>query len=426
MRRWDGLNPEMLDSFAEARKEFRGLNGKVFLDAACVSLAPRRAIRAIEEFLKRVEFCPERSATENHIALDEMRTATRRELAGLIGAEPEEIALVESTTQGLSLAAQALPLGRGDRVLVADLEFLQVALPWLQLQKTIGIEVDAVPNRDGEVRLADIAERIRTRTRAVAISSVQWTNGYRVDLGALGELCRQRRVWLVVDAIQQVGAMALDVKETPIDFLACGGHKWLNAPFGCGFLYVKREVQAALRRPLAGYLSLATPEGGWGTFFQTPTISPLGEFEMVEGARVFEVGGTGNYPGAAGLGASVGMIRELGPRRVEEYIAELTEYLLEGLERLGAEVRPESAGPPVAIVSPRARERRSGIVTFSVGGAEANVALAERLAKAGVLVSVRYTSGVGGVRVSCHFYNSRADLDRLLEIVESEQKRRRR
>ena len=400
-------------SFSEARREFRGLEEKVFLDAACVSLAPRRATEAIGEFLRRAEVCPERSATENHIAMDAMRAATRRELAGLISAGEDEIALVESATQGLTIAAEALPLVRGDRVLVPDLEFLQVALPWLQKQKSVGIEVDPVPNRGGEVRIEDIAERIGARTRVLAISSVQWSNGYRVDLGALGAMCRERRVWLVVDAIQQLGAMPIDVAATPVDFLACGGHKWLNAPFGCGFLYVKREVQAALRRPLAGYLSLETPAGGWGKYFETPTISPLGEFRAVEEAKAFEVGGTGNYPGAAGLGASVGMIRELGPRRIGEYIVGLTDHLIAGLDRVGVEV-----------VTPRARENRSGIVAFSVGTAEQNVALAEWLAEAGVLVSVRYTSGVGGVRVSCHFFNNNADVDRLLEVVEVERKRR--
>jgi len=248
----------------------------------------------------------------------------------------------------------------------------------------------------------------------LAISSVQWSNGYRVDLGVLGALCRERRVWLVVDAIQQLGALAMDVAATPVDFLACGGHKWLNAPFGCGFLYVKREVQAALRRPLAGYLSLETPAGGWGKYFETPTISPLGEFRAVEEAKAFEVGGTGNYPGAAGLGASVKMIRELGPRRIGEYIVGLTDHLIAGLDRVGVEV-----------VTVRTRENRSGIATFSVGAAEENVALAGRLAEAGVLVSVRYMSGVGGVRVSCHFFNNNADVDRLLEVVESNQKKRR-
>jgi len=398
-------------SFSEVRREFRGVEGKVFLDAACVSLAPRRATEAIGEFLRRAEECPEKSATLNHIAMDAMRAATRRELAGLISAGEDEIALVESTTQGLTIAAEALPLTRGDRVLVPDLEFLQVALPWLQKQKSVGIEVDPVPNRGGEVRIEDIAERIGARTRVLAISSVQWSNGYRVDLGALGALCRERRVWLVVDAIQQLGAMPIDVAATPMDFLACGGHKWLNAPFGCGFLYVKREVQAALRRPLAGYLSLETPAGGWGKYFETPTISPLREFKAVEEAKAFEVGGTGNYPGAAGLGASVGMIREVGPRRIWEYIVGLTDRLIEGLDRIGVEV-----------VTPRARENRSGIVTFSVGTAEENVAIAERLAEAGVLVSVRYTSGVGGVRVSCHFFNNEADLGRLIEVVEKDRK----
>ena len=229
-----------------ARQHFPGLLDKTFLDAACVSLAPRPAVEAIEKFLGLTMICPLDSSTHHHIFMDEMRAAARPAAARLINAHEDEIALVESTTQGLTVAANSIPLEPGDHVLISDLEFLEVAVPWVQKRggqaESGGIEIDVVPNRNGEVRVDDFAARLSPRTRVIAVSTVQWTNGYRLDLAALSRLCQDRGVWLVVDAIQQLGAIPLDVRQTPVDILACGGHKWLNAPFGCGFLYVNRLV----------------------------------------------------------------------------------------------------------------------------------------------------------------------------------------
>jgi len=389
------------------RDQFPALKDKAFLDAACVSLAPRAAIEAIQPFLDMAMYCPGRSSTQHHIAMDEMRAEARPQAARLINAQEDEIALVESTTHGLNIAANALPLERGDRVVLCDLEFLQLAVPWCQKQKEIGIEIDVVANHNGVIRIEDIADRITAKTKVVAISSVQWTNGFRCDLKALSALCRDRRVWLVVDAIQQLGAMPMDVQETPVDILACGGHKWLNAPFGTGFVCIRREAMPRLQTPLAGYLSLETPPGGWGNYFQTPSITPVRDYQFVDHARRYEIGGTANYPGAIGLAASLNLINELGPGRIAGRIYQLTDHLIAGLHTLGVEV-----------VTPVEREHRSGIVTFSVGTAEGNLALMEHLLDHEVLVSVRYTSHVGGVRVSCHFYNSMEDLDRLLNLVE--------
>ena len=389
----------------QARQHFPGLLDKTFLDAACVSLAPRPAVEAIEKFLDLAMICPLESSTHHHIFMDEMRAAARPACAALIAAHDDEIALVESTTHGLSLAADAIPLDPGDRVLLSDLEFLQVAVPWTQKRKD-GIEIDVVSNHKGEVRADDFAARITPRTRVITVSTVQWTNGYRLDLSAFSRLCRERDIWLVVDAIQQLGAVPLSVQQTPVDILACGGHKWLNAPFGCGFLYINRNSQARLRPPTAGYLDIQDPAGGWGEYFQTPTITPVQNYRYVERARRFETGGTANYPGAVGLAASLKLIQELGPERIEAHIRGLTDSLLRGLDKLGIEV-----------VTPRAVQNRSGIITFSVGTAEQNVALMTRLQERKILVSVRYTSGVGGIRVSCHFYNSQEDVERLLNAV---------
>jgi cysteine desulfurase/selenocysteine lyase len=390
-----------------ARQHFPGVFGKIFLDAACCSLTPRPAVEAIEKFLDLAMVCPLDSATHHHIFMDQMRAAARPAIARLINAREDEIVLVESTTHGLSLAANAIPLEPGDRILLPDLEFLEVAVPWLQKKKD-GMVIDVVPNHNGEVRIEDFASRITPRTRVLAVSTVQWSNGYRIDLAALGRLCRDRGIWLVADAIQQLGAIPLDVRSTPVDFLACGGHKWLNAPFGCGFLYIRREILPRLRPPLAGYLSVEPPIGGWGGYFQTPNIAPVGDFEFTREARIFENGGTANYPGAIGLAASLNLIHALGHDSIARHIHALTDQLIAGLDALHLQV-----------ITPRAPENRSGIVTFSVGSAEANIKLMNHLLEKKILVSVRYTSNVGGVRVSCHFYNSPDDIACLLRELKA-------
>src|SRR5258708_25408133 len=287
------------------REQFPALENKVFLDAACVSLAPRAVTHAVANFLEMALNCPERSATLHHIAMDEMRNAARGQAASLLNAREDEIALVESTSQGLNIAAAAIPLKSGDQVLLSDLEFMQVALPWIQLASR-GVSIETVAHQNGEVLVESFANRATSKTKVIAISSVQWSHGYRCDLEAFSSFCREREIWLVVDATQQLGAIPLDIQKTPADFVACGGHKWLNAPFGAGFLYIRKESHAKLHMPLTGYLSVEPPPGGWGAYFQTPTITPVQNYLLCESeARRFEIGGTSNYPGNIGLAESL-------------------------------------------------------------------------------------------------------------------------
>jgi selenocysteine lyase/cysteine desulfurase len=390
----------------DVREEFPALRQETFLDSACVSLAPQRALGKLRSFLDMVAYCPSGSSTQHHLDMDEMRSQARPEIAKLINADEDDIALVESTTHGLSLVANAVALERGEHVVICDLEFLEVAVPWMQKREELGIEIDSVRNRDGQILVEDIEAAIGKRTRVVAISSVQWSNGFRCDLEALSRLCRERGVFLIVDAVQQLGAIPLDVQKTPVDAIACGGHKWLMAPFGCGFLYLSKEFRARVKPPIAGYLSVAEPEGGWGRYFQTPSAAPVRHYQFIAGARRWETGGTANYPGAIGLAESVGLITELGTANIGEHVLSLTDHLISGLRQ-----------QDIRVVTPEDRSCRSGIITFTLGDVDENVALMNFLQEHKVLVAVRYTSHVGGVRVSCHLFNNLKDLDRLLELV---------
>ncbi len=390
-----------------ARECFPGTRQQVFLDAACVSLMPTQAAEAMHRLSQDLLSCPTRDASAHHIALDRTAEQPRREIAQLIGAAPDDIALVESTTQGLQAIAASVPLRRGDKVLVGETEFLGLAVPWIPRQERDGFHIEVVPAPGGRLDAGDFARRIDSHTRLILLSSVQWNNGFRADLSAFAELTEKQGIILVVDAIQQLGAVPLDVGQTPADFVVCGGHKWLNAPAGRGFLYVHPRTVERLQPPAWGYLNITEPSQGWAEYFATPDIPAVRPYDFTPTARRFEIGGTANYPGNVVLGASVALINQLGRDVVAEHIFQLTDQLIDGLRTAGA-----------AVVSPPERTVRSGIITFTLGrGPACDQELLHRLWARRILISQRYTAGIGGLRVSVHFFNNEDDVRQLVDAV---------
>jgi selenocysteine lyase/cysteine desulfurase len=401
---------------AAARACFPGTRDRAFLDAACISLMPIQADEVLRRLSQDLLLCPARDASAHHIALDHTAEQPRDDIARLINCRPQEIALVESTTHGLQIVAETVYLEPGDKILVGETEFLGLAVPWVYRQAAGQFEIEVVPHRGGRLLAEDFAARIDKRSRLIVLSTVQWASGYRADLAAFSALAAERNVTLVVDAIQQVGAVGLDVARTPVDFLVCGGHKWLNAPAGRGFVYIKQrmgKLRFWMEPPHFGYLNLPEPDEGWAEYFATPDIPAVPACRWHGGARGFEVGGTANYPGNVVLGASVALINEIGIAAIEQHVVSLSARLREVLRRAGA-----------TVVSPEGPGETSGIVSFTLGdGPERDRQFLHRLWDAGVIISQRYTAGVGGLRASVHFYNNDDDVGRLAEAVAGERKR---
>jgi cysteine desulfurase / selenocysteine lyase len=381
-----------MTDWAAVRARYPAALTKAYLDTACKGIPPPEAVAAVEEFCRFVRESPLPSVTDETIVVLEHMTRARQAAAALVGAGEDEIALVESTQQGLYSAADLLALGPDEHVLASDVEFFGTVLPWRG-------RLRLVPHRRGRPEVDDFAAAVDARTRAVVVSSVQEVTGALVDLPALSELCRERDLWLIVDGAQHVGPLPLDVRETPVDVLAVGGHKWLCCPFGLGFVYVRRERLEERRPSRPGYFALEPPAAGWSAYLEDPSRTPVDELGFTRSARALEPGGTGPYMAAAALAACLETLLDL-PERVDR-VQELVGLLLGGLDRLGLDV-----------VSPR--DRRSGIVVFDPPDAHV---LVERLAAAGVAVSLRYTTGVGGIRVSPYFYNDETDVERLLAAL---------
>jgi len=304
--------------------------------------------------------------------------------ARMIGAEPGDIAHVKNTSQGLLLAANSLPLRDGDNVVVFRGEFPANVYPWLALAHK-GVEARLVPpGPDRRITPDAVAAAMDSRTRAVALSAVQFSSGFRADLGAIGQLCQDRGAYFVVDMIQGVGAVPLDVSKTPFDIGAADGHKWLLAPEGIGYLYCRPEILDHLAPTYMGWNSV---RGAYDFDHYDSTPRP--------DARRFEEGSL-NVLGACGLAASVELLTSWGGDWVFGRILELTQHVAERVRRRGWE-----------LLSPMERPgERSGIVIFRVPGRDPK-ALVESLVAGGVLCAARG----GGVRFSPHAYNTEAEID---------------
>jgi selenocysteine lyase/cysteine desulfurase len=284
---------------------------------------------------------------------------------------------------------------------------MSVVVPWLETCRRAGADLRVVRHRLGRVPAGAVLAEVDENTRAVVVSSVQWTNGYRLDVEAIGRQCRRRGVPLIVDAIQHLGVVPLDVGACPVDFLVCGGHKWLASPSALGFAYAGDDF-AARYRPTLSYAPTAVPPAGdWLASWLDPAYDPIQTYPLRADASRFEVGVHHAALGAAGLAAALGLFNEVGVPRIAEHVF-----------ALGDRLARELAGLGLAVVTPLEPAHRSGITTFRAGaGARDDVALREFLLARDVVVSVRYTSGIGGVRVSLHLYNDPSDVDRLLEGV---------
>jgi cysteine desulfurase/selenocysteine lyase len=306
--------------------------------------------------------------------------------AQLINAAPEEIAITTNTSQGVNLAARALPFVPGDVVVTSAGEFPANVYPWMALEKARGVSLQLVPMRD---QLPDedaiIAALDGTRVRALTVSWVSFATGAKLDLARLGAACRERGIWFVVDAIQGLGPGVLDVKACQIDILASGTQKWLLSPWGTGFAYVRRELIAELDPPSVGWLSL--PASADFTRFLDYDLS------FYPDARKFEVF-TAPMHDLKAMDASLTLFLELGPAAVEAYVASLADHIIAWCD----------GRSDVRLITPRARARRAGLLSIAVDDLPAASA---RLGAAQVSHSVRE----GGIRLSPHLYNTREELD---------------
>ena len=366
--------------------EFPWTSDTTYLNNASIGPLPERTRMALDEFNRR------RAAP--HLLPDREMFAlladTRHKIGRLIGASAEEIGLTVNTGYGIAMAARALPLQPGDVVLVSDKEFPANVYPWLRL-KDRGVAMELVPTTaEGWPDEARLLERLRDpRVRVLAVSLVQFSNGYLVDLDRLSAATRETGAFLVVDAMQGLGHLPVDLARTPVDVLACGGQKWLLSPWGSGFVYVRRDLIARLEPQITGWLA----------FEGTDDLTHLTHYnETLRGdARRFELM-TLPYQDFAGLNSSLELLLSLGAPQIREHVLSLHQPVLTWAEQTGARV-----------TSPRG-DHGSGILCVAPEGVQE---VHRRLKAARVVCSLRE----GSIRFSPHCYNTVAELERVAHVL---------
>lgn len=375
----------MTEPLAEWRREFAVARDYAYLDHATLAPMPKLSVEAMAASMAA-------QASKGSLAFAGLQAhaeEVRGRFAGFIGADPAEIAITSSTAMGINIVAKGLRWRRGDSVVVPTIDFPANIYPWMHLAAQ-GVELRRVAPREGRIPIADLLAACDANTRVIAVSLVQFSTGFRVDIEALGGACRSKGVLLVVDGMQAVGSLDVDVHAMPIDAMALQSYKWLLGPHGVGWLYVRRELLDRIE-PLA-----------LGSRSMTPRQSFLDHrFELAPTATRFEAGVL-NLHGIAGAGASLGLLRRIGIRAIEERVLSLAERLAIGLVERGYEIAGSRAD---------ARER-SAIVVFRHPRLDID-ACHRRLTDAGVVVGLRE----GAIRASPHFYNTNDDVDRLLDAL---------
>lgn len=357
----------------------------LYLNHAAVSPLPRRVADAIRA---RVA-AQESSGGRDWDDWRQGEIAVRSLTAQLTGCLPEDVSIVRSTSEGLSIVAQGIPWTSGDEVLVADEEFAANVAPWLALEP-LGVSVRRFPSPAGRIDIDRVAPLLAPPVRVLTLSWVAFHTGWVAPVAELAALAHSKGLAVVLDGIQGLGVLPDAFSSLGVDALVADGHKWLLGPEGLGVMVTTPAFRERLKPVLAGWRNVQRPEGSlW-----------LREFRPFADGRRFE---PGSMPSVllAGLAAALDLLLEVGVEEVHERVVGHARAITQALLAASWTVGSPGSGHPIAgIVSARhpylpARE------------------VVRRLAQRHIEVSAREE----WVRFSPHFYATAGELEALRQIV---------
>lgn len=376
-----------MENIEKVRSQFPITRNRVFLNHAAQSPLPKTVADAMHKYID------ESSSFATYAK--EYEDLGKPFFAKLINAETGEIAVVENTSVGMNIAANVLHPKPGSKIVTTDLEYPSVVYPFLR--KSLGVEVEYVKNVKGKVLLEDVERVVDDKTAAVAISHVEYANGFRHDMRAISEIAHEHGAYVIVDAIQSTGAVSVDVKRDNIDFLTASCYKWLLSPPGAGYLYVREELIQKFEPPFTGWASVKQE------IFNTTDFWDIWKLELSETAIRFEVGSP-SYISLVGAREALKLLLSVGISNIERRILGLTDRLIDSIRDMNLDLQ-----------TPEEKACRSGIVNFRV---ENPRQVAEELGRKGIIVSARSN----GIRVSPHFYNTEEEIDALTDEIRKRQK----
>ena len=371
----------------ERQDRFPICREQIYFAHAGVTALPRAVADRMSDYIQQSATHPQ----EFGDVLRDIKKA-RRLCADFIGARAEEIALLGPTSLGLSLIANGLPWQAGDEILCYEGDYPANVYPWLE-QRRRGVTVRMLePERPGEITPELVAAALTPQTRLVALASCHFFTGYRIDVDAIGRLLHERGILFSIDGIQTLGAFPTSVEH--VDFLSADAHKWMLGPLAIGIVYVNKQHHDLLRPTLLGAWNCVSPN-----YVSQPEIT------FVPTAQRYEPGVL-NIAGIYGMMAAIELLMAEGLTQVGDRLLALKARIIAGLEPLGFVIHGPREGPAA-----------SGITTFRHETADAKV-LFRALEQNKVVASLRLDrTGTEYLRFSPHFYNTEAEVDRVLELL---------
>ena len=374
--------------WAALRNEFPTLANWTYLDIARKTIPPRCVEWAMQEYCRDIYD----NAGEDAWSGENVE-ATRSLMAKLLGAQPGELAFMKNTTEGLNIAAHAFDLKSGDNIVLTNMEHVNNIWVWRHWESK-GVEIRFAEHRDGRLTLDTFLEKIDRRTRVVACAYVTYGNGYRVDLPALGTLCRSRDIRLVVDGVQAAGLLAAPLSSLNADIICIGGHKGLLGLTGTGVMYCREELVNQVRAP---FVKEPVAPGS-----PTAQAHIKSQFDYVRIAHRFE-GGNPNFLGIRVLRAGVKFLNSIGLDHIEARVKSLTSHCLAQMNKNGLKSEtPDAWGERAQIIN---------VIVPEAGG------LMDVLRdKHGIIVNTKD----GRLRLSMSFFNNEDDIDKAVRAIVKE------
>jgi cysteine desulfurase/selenocysteine lyase len=369
-------------------EEFPVVARTAFFAHAGVCPLPRRVAAAMTDYLLKGTERDQEAAASLAIIQE-----TKSVAAELLHATSEEIALVGPTSLALSFIAGGLRFRKHDNVLVYHDDYPSNVYPWMKLADR-GVQVRLLNARAlGQIRAVDVIGQVDEQTRVVALASCHYISGFKLEIDKIGKALRERGILFSLDAIQTLGAFPTTVEY--VDFLAADAHKWMLGPCAAGILYVRKEVQEKLQPIVQGWHNLRSPD-----------FVAQEELEYKTDARRYEAG-THNFAGMFGMKAAMEMLLEVGIDNISAELTRKRQWLVPPLQAKGFTVLYANAPA----------ENQGGITTFFKPGA--NMAeIHAALEAANITTSLRTDrTGQKYIRVSPHFYNTDAELLKLIDAV---------
>jgi len=379
---------EVLTNEELRRHEFPVTEKKIFLAHAADCPLPRRVAQAVADYAQQAA-----AGDQEAVVFPRVLEDGRRRAAQLLQCQAEEVAFVGPTSLALSFFASGLKFRKGDHLLIYHDDYPSNVYPWMALAEQ-GIEVRLLNIRGlGVIRPRDVIGQVDESTRLVALASCHFVSGYRLDHAAIGKSLRERGILFCVDGIQTLGAFPTTMEY--VDLLAADAHKWLLGPCGAGLMYVRREIQARLNPPIYGWHNV-----------RCPNFVAQEQIAYRSGAKKFEAG-THNLLGLVGLNAALTLLLEVGVENIARELLRKRAWLVPALQAKGYNVLNAEV----------ARENASGIVACFKPGADL-APLHQKLLDADIVTSLRADrTGQSYLRLSPHFYNTDAELQRVVELL---------